>query len=86
MQSIDKKPAKQATKDAQQDNQKLCADEDESKKLIGRKLDLIIAESGVALSSSEWKESQTTPVCIQQVLLPLVDIFYHVKVMFLTIN
>lgn len=56
----------QATKIAQQDNQKMCSDEDDTRRLVGRKIDLIIAKSGVELSSSEWKKDKTTPATIEQ--------------------
>lgn len=63
---IDGENCSRATKDAQQDNLKICSDEDETKKLIGRKIDLIIAKSGVELSTIEWKKSQTTRAMIEQ--------------------
>ncbi|KAI8643806.1 hypothetical protein BD408DRAFT_138530 [Parasitella parasitica] len=66
LQMIDGENCSQATKTAQQDNQRICSDDDDTKKLIGRKIDLIIAKYGVELSSSEWKKSQTTPATIEQ--------------------
>ncbi|GAN04039.1 hypothetical protein MAM1_0053d03497 [Mucor ambiguus] len=63
---IDGENTSQAMKNAQLENQRSCLDDDDKKRLIGRKIDMIVSGHGVELSSSEWKREQTVLVTIEQ--------------------
>ncbi|KAK4521829.1 uncharacterized protein ATC70_004366 [Mucor velutinosus] len=63
---IDGENCSQATKHEQQNTQKIFNDENDKKRIIGREIDLIVANCGVELSSSEWKRDQTADSTIEQ--------------------
>ncbi|CAO3630855.1 unnamed protein product [Mucor fragilis] len=63
---VDGENCSQATKSEQKANQKAFCDDDDAKKSIGRKIDLIVSDKGCELSSSEWKKQATSPLTIEQ--------------------
>ncbi|KAL7328105.1 hypothetical protein PS15p_206427 [Mucor circinelloides] len=63
---VDGENCSQATKNEQKANQKVFCDDDDAKKSIGRKIDMIVSDKGCELSSSEWKKQATSPLTIEQ--------------------